>query len=91
MYDRPPERFRPITVEEKHALFVILSDVYEIFRGENDSCTAFTETLPNRNIRMRSDRPALLVSSTSWTIDEDFSILLTALEGQKSVTHFLLN
>ncbi|XP_051174618.1 chitobiosyldiphosphodolichol beta-mannosyltransferase [Leptopilina boulardi] len=84
LYDRPAERFRPITIEEKHALFLILGEDYKIFQGENDTCTLFTETLSNGEIQMRSDRPALLVSSTSWTEDEDFSILLSALDDYEA-------
>lgn len=42
--------------------------------------TAFTEVIET-SIKLRGDRPGLLFSSTSWTPDEDFSVLMEALQG----------
>ncbi|XP_014671372.1 PREDICTED: chitobiosyldiphosphodolichol beta-mannosyltransferase-like [Priapulus caudatus] len=92
LYDRPAELFHSISVEEKHWLFIKLSKDYSVFsHGDDADCeesdgaaTAFTEISSLENVTLRGKRPALIVSSTSWTADEDFSILLTALEDYEA-------
>lgn len=96
LYDRPPLRFQAVDLTSQHELFEKLSKEYEVFSAlespseykENvASMTAFTLQLKDGRVLNRQHRSALLVSSTSWTEDEDFSILLDALEAyEKFIT-----
>uniref|UniRef100_A0A3Q2CF49 Chitobiosyldiphosphodolichol beta-mannosyltransferase n=1 Tax=Cyprinodon variegatus TaxID=28743 RepID=A0A3Q2CF49_CYPVA len=80
VYDRPAAIFRETPLDLKHRLFARLAPPRSALRSLSDS-TAFTVYNPgDGGVALRSERPALLVSSTSWTEDEDFSILLKALE-----------
>ena len=82
LYDRPPAVFQPILVFESHRLFASLAKQYPVFRANDSSVnTVFTELLSDNDAVWRKDRPGLIVSSTSWTDDEDFSVLLSALQG----------
>ncbi|GAA6003473.1 chitobiosyldiphosphodolichol beta-1,4 mannosyltransferase [Rhodotorula paludigena] len=82
LHDRPPASFRRQTPEEAHELFSRLPELSTL-------ATSFLPALPlapdttlfsSASSGLLPSRPALLVSATSWTADEDFSILLSALE-----------
>ncbi|EJT98956.1 beta-1-4-mannosyltransferase [Dacryopinax primogenitus] len=94
LHDRPPSHFHACEPTEIHDLFSRLdlrpagedflppsspplSTPFTRLRDLPPSSLspAFAATLPDR----REDRPALVVSSTSWTADEDFAVLLNAM------------
>ena len=82
MHDKAHERFKQLQVEEKHIFYEKLTDQYGIndlkdTKGES-LLTEFENGLP----KMRAQRPAILVSSSSWTEDEDFHILVEALDSK---------
>jgi len=79
LHDRPAEKFRPISVEEKHQLYLRLSKEYAELGGSCLESTVLTQYTDGA-VKLRDDRPGVIVSSTSWTEDEDFSILLAALQ-----------
>lgn len=84
LYDRPPEQFKPISVNEKHELLMALGKDYPVFvRNSSSNETILTRMNAAGDVELRPDRPGLLISSTSWTEDEDFSLLLKSLQGAR--------
>ncbi|KAF3432619.1 hypothetical protein FNV43_RR27359 [Rhamnella rubrinervis] len=91
LYDQPPEFFHSASLEEKHKLFCRLNKNLTQPHGVQDCATIGTVGLMNKNLNdtlctsmvgsdivLKPNRPAIIVSSTSWTPDEDFGILLEA-------------
>lgn len=80
LYDKPSDEFVPISLDEIHSLLLKLSNDYPALGSNEQNETCLTYQDPSDGlIHLKSNRPALLISSTSWTEDEDFSILLEAL------------
>ena len=81
MYDRPYSFFQPLTsIKKRHTLFLKLQDEYDDIKCEIEQETLFTRhNLKTDIVELKLTRPAILISSTSWTEDEDFQILLDAL------------
>ncbi len=88
--DGPPPMFsnRPLSAQQKHELFTrtqkLVVDVEQVMHAGDwqvASATIQTVALSQTSYAMRTDadRSAVVVSSTSWSDDEDFGILLRAL------------
>ena len=95
LHDRPPRFFGPTPVEARHALFHRLEpqlDAWGVAAHYSEATgahiapgeTLFTVTDPHTGQltpRPQAERPALVVSSTSWTEDEDFGGAGDAMEN----------
>ncbi|VDN02821.1 unnamed protein product [Thelazia callipaeda] len=98
VYDRPPDwNFRKLKGEERHDFLLKLISYggeFETFRADSmsqkDSIFSEETVISYRDdegkVHLRHDRPLLLVSSTSWTEDEDFGLLLDALREFDSIS-----
>ncbi|CAG8518521.1 4343_t:CDS:2 [Scutellospora calospora] len=95
LYDRPQSHFKKLDLEEIHE-FLTKFNLEEIISKQSiganflppsssTSTILTTKPSPTSPANYRSDRPILIVSSTSWTADEDFSILLNAAKRYDQV------
>ncbi|NXP42253.1 ALG1 mannosyltransferase, partial [Leiothrix lutea] len=87
LYDKPASYFKETPLDLQHNLYMKLAKDYEPFRpragNPSADSSAFTERDGTRGKVVKArGRPALLISSTkpSLSEDEDFSVLLRALE-----------
>jgi len=82
LYDKPTNVFRIPSIEEKHHILMKMADKYgyKQFQGSSSGSSRFTRENETNKIEYVKDRPVILVSSTSWSEDENFALLFDALK-----------
>ncbi len=85
-YDRPASLFSKYgpTISQRHELFVKLNLTESALFPDSESnaleASHTIHTYADGNyVNLKPNRPPIIISSTSWTEDEDFNILLDAL------------
>ncbi|KAF9108255.1 hypothetical protein BGX27_008419 [Mortierella sp. AM989] len=96
VYDRAPEDFKQLDIDEIHELHNELKlekliQEQSLNRSFLNTITANQTLLTEKKsanglATYRPDRPILIVSSTSWTADEDFQMLLDAAKQYDDVS-----
>ncbi|CAF2203290.1 unnamed protein product [Rotaria magnacalcarata] len=83
LYDKATNHFHIPTIEEKHKILMkmIAQYSYKQFEGKSTKSTRCTTEDEKNNIVYLPDRPVILVSSTSWSEDENFQLLFDALKN----------
>ncbi|ESN99850.1 hypothetical protein HELRODRAFT_101462 [Helobdella robusta] len=86
VHDKPASIFKRLTMLEKHTFF----QSFDPFRSPSPSSSfshnIFTKMRPDGDAEFSEGRPVLIISSTSWTPDEDFNVLLEALEAYEALS-----
>ncbi|KAI9295353.1 hypothetical protein K502DRAFT_303844 [Neoconidiobolus thromboides FSU 785] len=88
VHDKSAEEFQPMELSQIHEFMLQLENTQSEFQllkkqlyiDDEKETSLITEKNQEVKIEYRKNRVKLIVSSTSWTPDEDFSILLKAIE-----------
>ncbi|KHJ48066.1 glycosyltransferase, group 1 family protein [Trichuris suis] len=85
-HDRPFDAFAPLSINGQHDFLTLMAERYAEFRLQQSTEgsisqheSRFTFEQHDGTCVKRSDRPCILLTSTSWTPDEDFDLLIEAL------------